>query len=218
MKKISLLAVLSFALTVSLFSQKDPKATEILDQLSAKTKAYTSIQADFKMSVKSDDVTEEQKGKITLMGDKYKYTVFGVTKICDGVNIAEIVPMDEEIILTKLKQNDPDEINPKNLFTIYEKGFKYRYIKEITENGKKIHMIELYPDGKTDNAYRRITLYITVDTIELHKAELFAKSTNKVFIFVLTNRKFNEKVAASTFKVDCSVAPDYDCDDQRKAK
>ena len=99
MKKISLLAVLSFALTVSLFSQKDPKATEILDQLSAKTKAYTSIQADFKMSVKSDDVNEEQKGKITLMGDKYKYTIFGVTKICDGINIAEIVPMDEEIIL-----------------------------------------------------------------------------------------------------------------------
>jgi outer membrane lipoprotein carrier protein len=218
MKKISLLAVLSLALSVSLFAQKDPKATEVLDQLSAKTKAYTSIQADFKMSVKSDDVTEEQKGKITLMGDKYKYTVFGVTKICDGINIAEIVPMDEEIILTKLKQNDPDEINPKNLFTIYEKGFKYRYIKEITENGKKLHMIELYPDGKTDNAYRRITLYITVDTIELHKAELFAKSTNKVFTFVLTNRKYNEKIAASIFKVDCSIMPDYDCDDQRKAK
>lgn len=218
MKKNCLFAVILFFILHSTIAQKDPKATEILDQLSSKTKAYTSIQADFKMSVKSDDVTEEQKGKIILMGEKYKYTVFGITKICDGINIAEIVPMDEEIILTKVKQNDPDEINPKNLFTIYEKGFKYRYIKEVTEGGKKLHMIELYPDGKTENAYRRITLYITVDNTELHKAELFAKTTNKVFTFLLTNRKYNEKIALSTFKVDCSIMPDYDCDDQRKAK
>ena len=218
MKKNCLFAVILFFILHSTIAQKDPKATEILDQLSSKTKAYTSIQADFKMSVTSDDVTEEQKGKIILMGEKYKYTVFGITKICDGINIAEIVPMDEEIILTKVKQNDPDEINPKNLFTIYEKGFKYRYIKEVTEGGKKLHMIELYPDGKTENAYRRITLYITVDNTELHKAELFAKTTNKVFTFLLTNRKYNEKIALSTFKVDCSIMPDYDCDDQRKAK
>jgi outer membrane lipoprotein-sorting protein len=67
MKKFNLFAILTLCILGSVMAQKDPKATEVLDQLSAKTKAYTSIQADFKMSVKSDDVNEEQKGKITLI-------------------------------------------------------------------------------------------------------------------------------------------------------
>lgn len=205
-------------ISTSILAQKDPKATEILTQLSSKTKAYSSIQSDFEYSVKSDDVFEEQKGSLILAGDKYKFSMMGITRICDGKSIAEIIPMDEEIILTSVNQNDPDEISPKEMFTLYEKGYKYRYIKETTIDGVKTHMIELYPDGSEENPYRRVVLYISVETVELCKVELFAKTSNKVFTFSLKNRVYNKVVDPKTFQVSCSIQPDYDCDDQRSAK
>jgi outer membrane lipoprotein-sorting protein len=54
---------LSFAYPLA---QKDEKATTILNKVSAKTKAYKTISTDFTYSVKSENINEEQKGKLQL--------------------------------------------------------------------------------------------------------------------------------------------------------
>ena len=80
-------AIISLSFLLPSF-QKDSKATEILNSLSAKTKAYTTITADFTYSVKSQEVEEKEKGTLKIKGDQYKYHIFGVTKVSDGKKYA----------------------------------------------------------------------------------------------------------------------------------
>jgi len=37
-----------------------------------------------------------------------------------------------------------DNINPVNIFTLYEKGYKYKYEKEDVVNGVKVDIVNLY--------------------------------------------------------------------------
>jgi outer membrane lipoprotein carrier protein len=215
--KISLICFLAFSFTGNKL-QKDPKATEILNKLSAKTKAYTSIQADFTYTVKSADVNETQKGKLLVKGDKYKYTIFGVTKVCDGKKICTISAADEEIVINNVKFNDPDEFSPKEIFTIYQKGYKYRYIKEVPINKKPHHLIELYPEVDNKNPYKKIVMYIDKATTEVNKVEFFHKTSAKVFTIVMNKAIFNQVIADTIFFCGCGIKKDYDCDDQTKAK
>lgn len=220
MKSITKLALLAFcALSFSgKIIQKDPKATEILNKLSAKTKAYSSIQADFTYSVKSDEINEEQKGKLLVKGDKYKYSIFGISKVCDAKKICTISSADEEIIITNVKSNDPDEFSPKEIFTIYQKGYKYRYLKEITLNKKAHHVIELYPDADNKNPYRRITMYIDKASTEVYKVEFYHKTSTKIFTIIVNKATYNQVIADNVFLCSCAIKKDYDCDDQTKAK
>ena len=56
------------------FGQNPEKAKEILDQVTAKTKTYKTIKADFSFSLENlqEDIKEEYKGNIAIKGDKYK--------------------------------------------------------------------------------------------------------------------------------------------------
>ena len=72
MKKLIALALTTiFALNIN--AQEDTQAKTILDNLSKKTKAFTSIKADFQFTVsnKKDGVNETQEGSIQLKGNKY---------------------------------------------------------------------------------------------------------------------------------------------------
>ena len=219
MKPIFLLvsAVVLFSFS-SPTPQKDAKATEVLNALSSKTKSYTSIVADFTYAVKSDDLNEEQQGQLKVKGDQYRYQIFGVTKICDGSNICTISDADEEIIITKADFNDPDEFSPSEIFSIYEEGYKYRYLKEIPINGKNHHVIELYPEVEKNNPYRRITMYIESATPSIYKIDFFHKTSTKVFSITVNKSTYNAAIPASDFRCSCGVKKDYDCDDQTGAK
>ncbi|MFT6746536.1 MAG: outer membrane lipoprotein carrier protein [Glaciecola sp.] len=220
MKKI--LAVLGLSvLGISFVSpaiQKDAKATEVLNKVSVKTKAYKTISADFTYSLKSEDINEKQKGKLQLKGDKYKYSIFGITKISDGKKICTISDADEEVIITSANFNDADEFSPSEIFTIYQTGYKYRYIKETTLNNKTVHVIELYPETEKNNPYRRITMYIDKDESAIAKIKFYHKTSAKVFSISIDKASYNTTIADTVFACSCGVKKDYDCDDQTGAK
>lgn len=217
MKRIVATVIMSLVVVFAQ-AQKDPKATEILNKLSANVKAHTSVSVEFTYAIKSDDMSEEQKGDLVLKGDLYKYSIFGITKISDGKSIATVSPMDEEVIITDANYDDPDEVSPQEMFSIYKEGFKYRYIKTVTENGKTLEMIELYPDAGNESPYRRITMYIDDAKSELYRIEFYPKTSSRVFSITLNSIKYDQTLAADAFKVECGIEPTYDCDDQRGSK
>lgn len=213
------LAILGISvLAFSFVAQKDSKATEILNKLSTKNKSYKTITADFTYAVKSDNIDEKQKGTLQLKGDKYKYSIFGVTKISDGKKICTVSESDEEIIITNANYNDPDEFSPGEIFTIYQSGYKYRYLKETTISAKVYHVIELYPETTKKNPYRRITMYIDKAAMEIYKVELFHKTSTKVFSITVNKASYNTPIDDKIFTCDCSINAAYDCDDQTGAK
>ena len=211
------IAIISLSF-VTPVAQKDARATEILNKVSAKTKAYKTITADFTYSVKSEDINEKQKGKLALKGDKYKYSIFGITKISDGKKICTISDADEEVIITKVDFNDADEFSPSEIFTIYQSGYKYRYIKETTLNSKTYHIIELYPETEKNNPYRRITMYIDKAESAIYKINFYHKTSSKVFSISIDKASYNTVIAETTFTCGCGIKKDYDCDDQTGTK
>ena len=68
---------------------KDPKAKVILDKLSAKTKGYSTITAEFEFRLlnKSEGIDDKQNGTIILKDDKYKLALSEQEIISNGTTV-----------------------------------------------------------------------------------------------------------------------------------
>ena len=94
-KNTAITAGLLLLIFTSVFAQQakevvDQKAKAILDEVAAKTKAYTSIKTEFessaikKVSNTETKVSDTQTGTLQLKGEKYKLEIKGQVIICDG--------------------------------------------------------------------------------------------------------------------------------------
>ncbi len=174
MRYFSLLLIASFILCSVLFSYAqqpkeavDAKAKAILDEVAAKTKTYTTIKAEFSTVTEKQatntttKVTESQSGTLSLKGSKYKLEFKGQTIFCDGKTLWTYIKESNEVQVNHAP--DPkatDNINPVNIFTLYEKGYKFKYEKEEVVNGVKFDIINLYPLDPDKKSYHTIRLTI----------------------------------------------------------
>lgn len=126
----------------------DPKAKEILDKVSTKTKAYKTIKAEFVINRedKKSNQKNTQKGTIWIKGNKYKLDILGAITFCDGKTRWAYIKDSKEINITEPDLKTDNLIDPSKIFTIYEKGYKYKYINEKFEDALQLHEIELYPE------------------------------------------------------------------------
>jgi|TARA_B110000261_G_C13071351_1_gene352294 hypothetical protein len=200
--------------------QKDPKATSILKEVSAKTKSRKTISLDFTFDIKNGEVSDSQKGSLKIKDNKYTYSIFGVTKISDGIKIASVLKEDQEVTIGKIDFNDPDEFSPQEMFTIYETGYKYRFMANKVIDGESLQLIDLYPEAGNKQPYRRVTLYINDVNKEIKKIELFHKTSGKVFTVTVTKSTYDLELKDTEFICDCSrwPSPEWDCDDTSKSK
>jgi outer membrane lipoprotein-sorting protein len=175
MKALKILAV-SFAYCLlpaaNCFAQQpkeavDAKAKAILDEVAAKTKTYTSIKAEFasvtekQVSNAESKVTESQTGTLQLKGEKYKLEIKGQVIFCDSKTQWTFIKESNEVQINNAP--DPkatDNINPVNIFTLYEKGYKYKYNKEDVVNGVKVDVVDLFPLNPDKKQYHTIKLAI----------------------------------------------------------
>lgn len=213
--------VISSVTTANPPAQKDQQATNILNAVTTTTKSRKTIALNFTFTVKNGDMKEVQKGDLKIKDNKYWYSIFGTTKISDGKSIAEVITEDKEVSISSANFNDPDEFSPQEMFTIYEKGYKYRHMGQKSENGLTLDLIDLYPDADNTQPYRRVTLFVNVATNEIKKIELFHKTSAKVFSVTVDKAVYDTEMDDSTFKCECERWPEdkgWDCDDQRNSK
>jgi outer membrane lipoprotein carrier protein len=138
---------LSFAQT-GVKEEVDPKAKAILDELSSKTKACNSIKSDFTIENLGSDkkVKDSNAGSITLKGLKYVLNVKGQKIICDGKSQWTVISESKEVQVNNAPDpKSTDQVNPTNIFTLYEKGYKYKFEKEEVIAGTLNQVINLYP-------------------------------------------------------------------------
>ena len=137
MKKGILL--LASALVVGLGFTQDQKAKAILDKVSEKTKGYKTISVEFNMTITGADMpTVNESGKAFLKGDKYKVELVDQDIYCDGETITTHVKEDEECYTSSVEDSEEEMITPNKLLTIWEDGYKYKYIKETTFQGTPV--------------------------------------------------------------------------------
>lgn len=84
MKKLIIAAaILAISLASAAQSPEVIKAGDILDRVSAKTKSYTSIKAEFSFTMENLQIQESDtyEGSILIKGNKYKASVMGALSL-----------------------------------------------------------------------------------------------------------------------------------------
>jgi outer membrane lipoprotein-sorting protein len=208
------LLIISFAIG-GVSAQNPQKAKEILDQVSAKTKTYTTISADFSFSLENlqEKINESHTGSIKVKGNKYVVKLMGAETYFDGKNQWTYMKDAGEVQVIVPDANDDGALNPAKIFTMYEKGFKYSYIGEKTEGGKVLYEIDLYPENR-DKPYSRIKLMIQKDNLQLYSFKQIGKDGNNYTVKV-SKMQTNQPYADTDFTFNKAVNPNVDVIDMR---
>jgi outer membrane lipoprotein carrier protein len=197
----------------SALGQQDQKAKTILDKLSAKTKAYKSIKAEFKFTInnKAEGINETQSGKIQIKGNKYLLSIAGQDVFSNGKEIYTVLKDAEEVQINSISDEDEeDAISPTSIFTLYETGFKYKYVKE----DKGMHIINLYPNNIEEKEFHRIALYINKAKNEISKVRIYSKDGSKTTYSIISFIA-NSTIVDSKFTFNKSKYPKYEIVDLR---
>lgn len=213
MKKITTIALLILT-TLGVFAQGDKKAKDILSGVSSKYRSYKSMKADFSYTLENPTakIKETQAGTIILSGAKYRLAIAGQEVICDGKTIWTYMKEAKEVQVNSV---DPAEggIKPNEIFTMYEKGFLYKYVDEKKVGGKVQQNIELTPTDKTKNFFK-IKLTVDKASKQIVKSVIFEKTGNR-YTYAIKEFMPNFAINAGTFMFDAKKYPGVEVVDLR---
>ncbi len=216
MKVISLFSFL-FLIVGSLFAQQDAKAKEILDKLSQVNKSYKTIQIDFSFTLenKTGSVTETNEGSVALKGKSYRLHMpaMGMEVYSNGVATWSYLTQSNEVNITGNDADSDAALNPANLFTIYEKGFKYTYIGEENIGGKSSLVIDLFPVDKS-REYTKVRLCVDKSKYQIIMAKTFNKDGN-VYTLAMKNMKTDQNLTDDYFTFNPAKFPKVEINDMR---
>ncbi|MFN4234902.1 MAG: LolA family protein [Bacteroidia bacterium] len=213
---IFVLTTLIICSNFEIFAQ-DAKAKAILDELSNKTKAYTSIKATFSYTLENKDqkIKETQEGTITIKGNKYKLEIAKQEVICDGKAVYTIIKEAKEVQINNMPDpNNTESINPSNIFTMYEKGFKYKFEGEKSEGGKTMQIISLFPNDPKGKQYHTVKLFIDKNAKQISKILVLAKDGNN-YTYQVKSFQPNIAVQDNVFTYNSNQYPKFEVIDLR---
>ena len=88
--------ILTWALlaAVSATAQQPEKAKALLDEVYDKVVGYDNIFVDFKFELNNTEanVSQETRGDLTLLGEKYVLNYMGAQQLYDGDKVYTVVP------------------------------------------------------------------------------------------------------------------------------
>lgn len=142
--------LLCFGLTFSQTQTKkirDDQSVTILKSIQEKLKKIKSAGIKFSLQTEKDNKTLSTiKGNVSVKGDKYKLILPSQHVYCDSVNVWSYLPDQNEVTISYYdSQDDENAINPIKLITNYHKYYRSAFIRETSEKGITIQIIDLYP-------------------------------------------------------------------------
>ena len=191
-----LFTTLLIAFGTTLFAQ-DQVAKDVLDRLSATTKSYKNMTVgfDFIFENKNQNINEKQKGILVLQEEMFRLEMEEQIIINDGESQwIYLADMNE----VQIMEHDPEEqiMSPNKLFTIYEEGYKYIYVGAEAEKGKRLQIIDLFPEES--GAFIKVTLAVDASKNQLHKITMHDKNGG-TYAYLVTNFKSNTAIAPFIF-------------------
>ena len=164
-------------LAIAQDKQVDKKAQQILKKLSNKYKAFKSVKATFIITIEKaqDKNSEVQQGTIYLKGKKYKLEIAGQDVISDGVTRWTYVKDANEIQIDHQK-TDENAITPTNVFTMYEKGFLFKFTGEEKQKGMVYQLVELIPVDPKKKNITKVKLKINKKDNFIANAKIFDRN------------------------------------------
>jgi len=188
MNKIT--TILLLVISSTLFAQ-DPVAKETLDKLRATTNSYKNmtIAFDFIIENKSQNIKETQQGILVLQEDNFRLEMDAQTIINDGESQwVYLADMNE----VQIMEHDPEEeMTPNKLFTIYENGYKYTYVGASSEKGKRLQLIDLFPEESGE--FMKINIAIDAAKNEIYRIRMHDKNGG-TYTYLVNSFKSNTTI------------------------
>lgn len=203
MKKFGLVFIL-VALMVNIgWAQKDPKALEILDAMSAKYQDIEAFKAKlvYKLENSAEKLNETFRGEITVMGEKYRLKIGEQEIINNGTTIWTYLREVNEVNIDNYYPED-DPMAPSKIYTIYQEGYKYSFVEQNKQKGRVVEIVDLEPDNK-DEPFFKIRLTIDKEDNTLVNYKVFDKNGNR-YLWSVSDFEPNLELTASHFEFDPS--------------
>lgn len=188
---------------------RDPDAQTLLNEMSAKVNEYDNMVLEFKYALDNseENIHQDTRGDITLVGDNYVLNILGITRIFDGEKLITISPEDEEVTISKQNTTEENTITTSQLLTFYEEGYNYKM--DIIQNvrGRKIQYIKLNPiDSNSEISY----VLLGIDTNTKHVYNLIEIGSNGTKTTLTINAfKINQPLSETLFTFDAAKYSDY---------
>lgn len=206
-KKIlgSALSLIILFSALTLIAQ-DQKADAILNNVSKTYKSYKSIKAKFVISLvnKQSNTKITQNGTLYLKGKKFRIDMDDQEIYCDGNKMWTYFREENEVQIAKFDPSEQD-INPSEIFTIYQKGFSSKYMGEALDEGKKVELIELVPDDKS-KPYFKVKVDVDKASHKITKMSVLNKN-GITATYKITSFFGNVAISDGFFKFDESSKP-----------
>lgn len=206
MNKITLV-ILSFLFLTSLngiAQENSALAEEIIRKSVEKYKSYNSIKVKFKYIIENRmaETNDELSGVFYLKDGNFRLTIGEQIIISNQKKVWTYLKDVNEV---QVNNYNPEEleINPKELFTIWEKGFLYGYGGEARRNNKNINLIILTPENKSKSFFK-VKIFIEKETSNILKMQTFYKDNGLILTFDILSIETNIKLNDSFFEFDIS--------------
>lgn len=214
MRLFTLMAAVA-VLAFSANAQDDARSRKIIDEMITKVRSFETMKIEFvtELNDKENDLQIKQNGTVQVKGKKFHLVLDDNTIISDGATVWTYASDMNEVTI-----NDPEELgedlDPSQLFTMYEKGFKSQYIKEETVDGKKVDVVKLFPLKPAEKPYHTIILSINKTTKLAERVVLLYKEGNDIGYMV---NKFtgDPALSATLFTFNKANYPGVEVNDMR---
>lgn len=166
-------------LPAAIHAQHDVKSKNMLDRLSAKTKAYKTVEVKFSFRIYNKDqkIDETQTGLLKMKGDKYYLKIEDKEIFCDDKKVYTYSKETNECQVIGVDELDKDAVSPTNMFTIYEQGFKTKVKSEQKDSkGRNVMTIDLYPLKPKEKDYSMVRLDVDKDKVQFITATILGKN------------------------------------------
>ena len=211
MKKIITL-FLSICISLTNAIGQDKLAAEILDNLSNTTKAYKSISIEFDhiFTNKSAGVNEKSRGKLDVEGESFRIDMPKQLIINNGTTHWIYLKEMNEVQIIDYDKEDEDMLSPNKLFIIFNEDYKNTYVEAKAVDGKRMHVIDLFP--KESGTIMKIRLTINALKNQIHILEIYDKNGG-VYIYNIKSFKTNQELPP--FNFNTTNYPDVEVIDLR---
>ncbi|UKJ09027.1 LolA family protein [Solitalea lacus] len=217
MKKSFLISALVMVVSAAGFAQSpaEKQAKDILTGVSAKYRSLDGIKTDFSYTLEnpSEKINETQNGTLYIKQktNKYKVILGGTELFSDGKLSYTYLKDAKEIQINNLEKNG-EGLNPAQIFTIYEKGFKYLLKGEKKDGASIVQLIDLVP--LSTKQFSKIELSVDKKLKQLKQIKIFDKNGNRYTYKVKTFVQ-NPKVDDTFFAFDKKKFPGVEVVDLR---
>ena len=207
MKNLFLTTLIAF-MAIAASAQTD-KARTILDDVSAKTKAYKAIKIDFTytMENKGQNINESFTGTLFSKGDSYKLLFSGQEVISNGKTVWTYLKDAGEVQVNEATKDD-DSFTPANLLSSYTDNFK---AKLLSEDAKQ-YVIELTPLQKKN--FNKVKVTIDKSKKILNSLAIFDKN-GSIYTYSVNKFETDMPLKESMFTFKAADHPGVDVIDMR---